>query len=223
MDGIGSFFEDFIASLPPGIEAIVISYPPDRALNYAELEDLVRSKLPVGRPYLLLGESFSGPIAISIAASNPEGLRGLVLVCSFARYPIPVPGAIRSLISRLPVSLVPISIVAQVLLGRHATPTLRAQLATAIAKVNPVVWRTRLRAALSADVTALLRNIEIPVLYLRAANDRVVPPRSSELISRLLAHTKIVEIEAPHFLLQAKPVESAARIAAFAHEVNDAV
>jgi pimeloyl-ACP methyl ester carboxylesterase len=107
MDGTGSLFSEFIAALPHGLEPIVVAYPIDRALDYADLVQLARESLPTDRPYLLVGESFSGPIAISLAASRPEGLRGLVLVCSFARSPMPVPNALRSLISRLPVKLIP--------------------------------------------------------------------------------------------------------------------
>lgn len=91
MHGTGELFAEFIAALPRAVESIVVSYPPDRPLNYAELEKLVRASLPVERPYVLLGESFSGPIAVSIAASKPAGLRGLMLVGSFVRNPTIVP------------------------------------------------------------------------------------------------------------------------------------
>jgi pimeloyl-ACP methyl ester carboxylesterase len=220
MDGTGSLFTEFIAALPRAVEAIVVRYPLDRAMNYAELEELVRASLPVERPFVLLGESFSGPIAVSIAASKPAGLRGLVLVCSFARNPLLVPSALCSVISRFPVGQVPIRIAAALLLGRYGSQTLRSRLAAEIAKVSPAVWRARLRAVLSADVTALLRNIEVPVLYLRATNDRVVSRRASKLVSRLLPSVKVVELEAPHFMLQAKPVESAARVEAFVRDVS---
>ena len=76
MDGSGSLFVEFIASLGLGVEAIVVSYPTDRPLGYPELETLVRAALPTQRPFVLVGESFSGPIAISLAASSPVGLGG---------------------------------------------------------------------------------------------------------------------------------------------------
>lgn len=220
MDGTGEFFAEFIAALPRGVESIVVKYPVDRALSYVELEELVRASLPVERPFILLGESFSGPIAVSLAATKPVGLCGLVLVCSFVRSPLPVPTVLASVISRFPVGLVPISIAAAILLGRYASQTLRARLAAAIAKVSPAVWRTRLRAVLSIDVGAHLLNINVPVIYLRAANDRVVSRRASELIGTLLPSVKFVELAAPHFMLQAKPVESAACVGAFAREVG---
>src|SRR5512143_111507 len=89
LDGTGRLFGDFIAALGQDIDVIVASYPADTPLDYAELEPLVRAMLPTDRDYVLLGESFSGPLAISLAASAPPGLRGLVLCCSVARSPLP--------------------------------------------------------------------------------------------------------------------------------------
>jgi pimeloyl-ACP methyl ester carboxylesterase len=84
MDGTGQLFDDLVAALGPGVETVVVSYPPDPALDYAQLEIIARSNLPPYQPFVLLGESFSGPIAVSIAASAPQNLRGLILCCSLS-------------------------------------------------------------------------------------------------------------------------------------------
>ena len=89
-----------------------------------------------------------------------------------------------------------------------------------MATVRPAVWRARLRAVLSADVAGRLSNVKVPVLYLRAENDRVVPRSAFEIIAHFLPKVSLVELEGPHFLLQAKPVESAAQVGAFAREVG---
>jgi len=82
------------------------------------------------------------------------------------------------------------------------------------------VWRARLRAVLSVDVTMRLSKVTVPVLYLRATEDRVVPRAASELISLTLPSVRVVEFESPHFMLQAKPAESAAQVQAFARELG---
>jgi pimeloyl-ACP methyl ester carboxylesterase len=220
MDGTGDLLTEFIAALPRGVECIVVKYPLDRDANYAELEKLVRASLPVEKPYVLLGESFSGPIAISIAASKPAGLRGLVLVCSFVRSPLLIPRALHALTSRFPVERVSVRIAATLLLGRYASQALRRRLAAAIAKVSPALWQARLQAVLSVDVAAHLRNVEVPALYLRATRDRVVSRRASRLIGRLLPNVRFVELQGPHFMLQAKPRESAAHVEAFVRDVS---
>ena len=220
MDGSGEFFTEFIAALPGAVAPIVVSYPPDRAMNYAELEKLARASLPDERPFVLLAESFSGPVAVAIAASKPAGLRGLVLVCSFVNSPLPVPRALQSVTSRFPIERVPVWIAAALLLGRYASRTLRGRLAAAIARVTPAVWRARLRAVLGVDVAAQLRNVEVPVLYLRAINDRIVSGRTSRVIGKLLPNARVVALKGPHFILQAKPVESAACVEAFVRDVS---
>ena len=73
MDGTGMELTDFVAALAPELEAIVVTYPNDRPMDYAGHEVVARASLPIDRPFVLLGESYSGPIAISIAASAPPG------------------------------------------------------------------------------------------------------------------------------------------------------
>src|SRR5690349_12020217 len=90
MDGTGKLLDDFAAALKPELDPIVLSYPGDRPLGYSELESLARAALPQDRPFVIVAESFSGPIAVAIGASQPAGLRGLILCCSFVRNPIPV-------------------------------------------------------------------------------------------------------------------------------------
>ena len=79
MDGSGLFFRDFIAALGPSVRTVVVAYPPDRALDYAALEAIAHQSIPADQPFILVGESFSGPIAIGLAALWPERLAGLVL------------------------------------------------------------------------------------------------------------------------------------------------
>jgi pimeloyl-ACP methyl ester carboxylesterase len=95
---------------------------------------------------------------------------------------------------------------------------MEAKLEQAIRVVSSEVWKARLSAVLAVDTTASLCLIRLPVLYLRASEDRVVFSSASAVISKHLRGMKVVEIEGPHFLLQAKPRESAAAVRAFANE-----
>jgi pimeloyl-ACP methyl ester carboxylesterase len=102
MDGTGELFAPFVAALGAGFEVRTVRYPGDHCGGYRELEEIARQAIPADRPYILLGESFSGPIAISIAASAPGQLRGLVLCCTFARNPRPALAALKPFIGALP-------------------------------------------------------------------------------------------------------------------------
>ena len=85
MDGTGQLFAPFLAELPSSWRSQVVTYPTDSPLDYAELAPRVRAACPSTGEFLVVAESFSGPLAILLAASNPPGLTGVVLVASFAR------------------------------------------------------------------------------------------------------------------------------------------
>lgn len=215
LDGTGLLFADFVAALGPDAKTIVVSYPTDLPLGYDELEPIARSFLPQDEPFFLLAESFSRPIAIAIAASSPPGMLGLVLCCSFARNPMPAFAPFRFALGAAPVRALPLALLGFFVLGRFATPALRAALAQPLALVAPAVLRARARAALSIDLVSLLPQIKLPVLYLRAGEDRIVSKASCDLVSSLLPQTAVVQLSAPHFLLQVQPKLAAAAVTEF--------
>jgi pimeloyl-ACP methyl ester carboxylesterase len=220
MDGTGELFAPFLAKLGPEFSVKVVRYPTNEPLGYAELEAVVRSELPPEGPFVILGESFSGPIAVSLAASGLPRLKGLVLCCTFVRNPRPIFGGLRSLLAVVPVTAVPGALLSWLLMGRFSSAALRSAFAKAVAQVSSSVLRARLRSVLAVDVSAHLRGATIPTLYLRASRDRVVPAGAARLVSRLKPDTCIAEVEAPHFLLQAAPSEAARLVRAFLHEVQ---
>ena len=215
MDGTAAPRADFAAALGPGIEPRIVSYPPDMALGYRELEARVRASLPTDRPYVLLGESFSGPIAISIAASRPPHLIGLILCVTFARNPLPVLGPMPWLLPLIPFGLAPMRVINAFLLGRFATAPLIEAVRITFDEVPTQTFKARLGAVARADMRPALTNVDVPVLYLRASEDRLVPRRCADAIARLATQTRIVDIEGPHTLLQVAPAAAAAVVKAF--------
>ena len=222
MDGTGALFEPFLAALGSRCNVKVVRYPTAEPMAYAELEAVAQAALPVEGPFVILGESFSGPIAISIAAACPSQLKGLILCCSFVRNPRPFFSGFKYFVGVLPVAIVPKAVLNYFLLGPFSTDALRLMLARAIAQVAPSVMRTRLRAVLTVNVSGKLSGLTVPVLYLRAAQDRVVPRAAAELVSKLNPRVRVVHLEAPHCLLQVAPVEAAQAIGAFVEAVQKA-
>ncbi len=219
LDGTGLLFSDFVSELGAEFETIVVRYPTDQCLSYAELESMVRASLPADRPFVLLGESFSGPIAIAISASRPRGLVGLILCGSFARYPRRLLARLRALVPVIPVKGRFVSLVGRVANRRGVSPALRSRLREVAAKVSSRVLRVRIGEVLRVDVRDKLSEIEVPILYLRASYDGVIPPRASEEIRRLVPMVRVVEFDAPHFLLQAVAPQAAVVVGEFAREV----
>ncbi len=218
LDGTGALFREFLQALDPAIRAAVLSYPCDRHIDYAGLEAVARSLLPRHDPFVLLGESFSGPIAIEIAASRPAGLRGLILVCSFARSPYAMLTALRPFIRFLPVRSLPAALLSLLAFGRFKTPEFTPALVQALAEVPPSIIRGRIGDVLGVDVSASLAHIDVPVLYLRASQDRLVPRSASKALAAI-PDIRFAEVEGPHFLLPTRPSGAAAHIHAFLREI----
>lgn len=220
MDGTGALFRHFVAALPRQTKIVLVRYPESAALGYEALEDSVRRVLPESEPFILVAESFSGPLAITVAAAEPPGLCGLVLCCTFASNPRPGLGWLQALLSRLPVKRMPVSMLGWFLMGRRGSKELRDELAVALSGVSPDALRARLRAVLSVDVTARLGRVSVPVLYLQATDDLVVPSIAAAQIASALPSATILSVDGPHFLLQTAAKAASSAIEAFADRIG---
>jgi pimeloyl-[acyl-carrier protein] methyl ester esterase len=214
MDGTGELFAPLLRALDPAIETVVVRYP-DTAGSYATHEEVVRALLPAGRPYVLLGESFSGPVAISLASAGASGCVGVILCVSFVTSPNPLLKPLRPLLSWWPPQRVPSFVAEPMLMGRFATAALRESHRRVLATVSPAALVARLQAIATVDVRAALQALEVPVLYLRATEDRLVPPSAGEQVLRLARHGRLVDMKGPHFLVQTAPERAAAEIRGF--------
>ncbi|MGH8036775.1 MAG: alpha/beta fold hydrolase [Stenotrophomonas sp.] len=221
LDATGTQHAAFCAALREhGVASTVIAYPVDRPLGYAALEAFVRQALPATQDYVLLGESFSGPLALAIAAQPPPRLRGMVLSTTFARSPWRALRAAQAALYRAPVRLLPMPILSWWLLGRWSTPALRAALAAALARVDADVLRTRAAAVLGVDHTVYATRVVLPSLCLHARNDRLLPGHCQRHLSRLLPAQCVRWFDGPHLLLQTRPQVAAAEVAAFVHSLT---
>jgi pimeloyl-ACP methyl ester carboxylesterase len=220
MDGTGDLFAPFIDAAKGLYRTQVVRYPTDQALDFEELHALVQSALPTDEPYVVLGESFSGPIAISLAAEAPPLMRGLVLCCTFARNPRPALVHVGALLPFVPFRWTPSAALGAALLGSFGTVALRAAIARAVGRVDSPVLRARFRSVLKADVSAKLALVKVPCLYLQALQDRLVPANAVAHIKSVLPEISVVQINAPHCLLQAVPAEAAYVVSSFIREVQ---
>jgi hypothetical protein len=76
LDGTGDLFQPLLSRLDRSIEPVVVRYPLAEPLGYEALTSIARRALPTTGPYVILGESFSGPIAVQLAAERSGELRG---------------------------------------------------------------------------------------------------------------------------------------------------
>jgi pimeloyl-ACP methyl ester carboxylesterase len=216
LDGTGRLFEPFVDAVGSQAPITVVDYASPEVARYADCRGVAERRLPHDEPFILVGESFSGPVAISIASTHPPGLRGLVLVGSFVSSPSPSLKYLSTFIPVVPTHSGPDWLRAFLLLGRSDTPALRRSVRDAMAKVTSRAVRTRLREIARVNVASELSAVRVPVLYLRATDDRLVPRSCGEEVVRLSRLATITEVTAPHLLLQCAPVECARLIADFA-------
>lgn len=215
IEGTGSLFEPFVSAIGTAFKVIVVRYPADAPLDYAATERIARQALPESGPFLLLGESFSGPIAISIAASRPPGLVGLVLCGTFVRNPRPLLVPVALFAKCLLPRLMPIALMRYLFLGRHETDYLSKLFARAVSQASAATYSARLEAILTVDVSAELKSVAVPVLNLWGVEDRVVPFRAAKQINVLRPDARLAQVEAPHGLLQTVPDEAVRLVRSF--------
>ncbi len=216
LDGTGRLFARLVEMLPAAIEPLVIPYPPDRALGYRELANAVRAQLPQGRRFVLLGESFSGPLAIQLAASKPADLAAVVLVASFHCRPVSaVLAAIEPLLRPFVGVQPPRFAIRRLLAGADAPSGLVDEVRAAVRGVRRPVLAARLREALKVDVSRELAACTLPVLHVTGRQDGLLRPGIAAEMQALLPSMETLELDAPHLVAQRRPAETSAAVAEF--------
>lgn len=215
LDGTGRLFAPLLQALPAHLRPTVVRYPPDVPLSYPALRERVRAELPRDGPYLLVGESFSGPVALWLAATAPEGLRGVVLAGSFVRSPAPLSALLAPFAAwvRMPT---PAWALRLALAGRDAPASLCQAVHDAVTSVDRRVLAQRAQEVLRVDARAALRACPAPLLYLAGRRDLIVPLRVARSLRRLRPDLELHVLDAPHLILQRQAAVAAELIAAFA-------
>lgn len=214
LDGTGLLLEDFKTALEHFCAVKLITYPTRDPLSYDQLLPLIKAELPAG-DFIAVGESFSGPLALRLALDAPPGLRGIVLGASFARLDLPLKSVLAGLAAFVPAHRIPGQVLAFALLGRSATPERRSRLAAALSGVSAEVLAARVKSALDVDLMSDMRRLALPLLYLKASADRLIPSSAARSMAAAAPGMTIQEIAAPHFLFQTAPEACAQAIRRF--------
>lgn len=213
LDGTGLLLTEFEESLSRHHAVSVMRYPPDMC-RYDELHRWLESQLP-GEPFVIVAESFSGPLAAMIASQAPNGLMGVVFVATFARSPLALPPFVARAMTVMPIrSAALVTMLQPLVMGRWANRSFTLRFQAAMHMVAGETMSKRLHEVLTVDARDLLRNMSLPFLYLRATQDRLVPRRASEDFD--LPHGSIIDLEGLHFLLQANPRQAFEAVMTFA-------
>jgi pimeloyl-[acyl-carrier protein] methyl ester esterase len=212
LDGSGELFAPLLQALGENVTTTVVRY--GNELTFDEYVESAAKALP--ERCVVIAESFSGPVAIAVAARHPGKVLGLVLCATFAVSPFrTLLRAARFVPARLfrPSPLTPAMVNHFCFNG--APISLRASPVAVLSTIPPAIMRARLSCLAAVDVRPLLSRVTSPVLYLRASSDRIVNSRLGRRLTSHLRSVTVKQIDGPHLLLQSRPAECAAEIASF--------
>lgn len=215
LDGTEIFFQPLLAALPGWIQPVVVTYPRAGCDTYADLLALIRRTTAGMSDYAVLGWSFSGPLALMLAAAEPERVRAVILSATFVRPPraalasgrfalhAPVIWTWRVL-RRLPLWLF-----------RPPTDAWRRAKNLTWQRVPAATLARRLHTVSRVDVRAELRTCRAPILCLAASHDGVVPAKNVAAILRVRPSVQVATIPGPHLAMFFAPSPAARAIAEF--------
>ena len=219
-DGTGRLFSPLHKQLSNSVETIVLSYPNNKPLAYSELCHLLKDELP-NTPYVLLGESFGGPLAMLLSKRADINLKGIILCGSFVKNPRPLltkilrpflkPSHFRK--------ATPLWFINTFLPGDSQDKNLLKNIQFAAHELTPEVYYYRLREIADVDVSDILKKCKLPILYLKANNDRIVSEASMKFVYELGREVTVESFDAPHMLLQTQPMQAANSIKSFLDKV----
>jgi pimeloyl-ACP methyl ester carboxylesterase len=221
MDGTGLLLKPFMDCFGRGVEAHLFDYPTDEIQSYEEIINHVEAVLPrYGEDFVILAESFGGPIALSLAQRGVPGLRALILVVTFAATP-------RHFLLRLTRFLpmvrllgmpVPRRFARRMMLGSKAPEETLDSLLEVFNMIDPAVFVSRLDEMWSLRLPQ--ETIDLPALYIQATNDRLLPDNAVDDIKALMPRLEIDRIEGPHMVLEVHPQTCARLVAGFLESLD---
>jgi pimeloyl-ACP methyl ester carboxylesterase len=174
--------------------------------------------------YILVGHSMGGKVAQLIASRKPRGLIGLVLVAPSPPSPLGLPLAVRQgMVHAYDRRESIIATVEQVLAPNGLEPEdLETVIADSLAGTPPAKEAWPLMTS-QEDISAAVADIDVPVLVLSGALDRVDPPEvlRRELLPRIPQARLRVLPQHGHLLPYEAPEEIADQVSAFALSLTE--
>jgi pimeloyl-ACP methyl ester carboxylesterase len=218
LDGTGLLTEEFAAGDWKGLAVQVIPIPKEGSQDYPALAKKIAADLPPG-PLILLGESFSSPLALRIAAQERQRVTALVLAGGFCSSPL---SPALSLIPVRPLFVIrpPATILRKFLAGPDAPKSLIQRLSKAIRSVSSGTLTERVRVILALQEKDCPAPEGMPTLLLQARQDAMIPWETQSRLERHFVEPTVVWIDSPHLLLATRPEACREAVLAFLNERN---
>jgi len=204
LDGTGKLFAPIIPLLEQHFELTIVTYPDLDSFN--DYIDCAQRQLPETPGFSLLAESFSGPVALALMARRPDQIGPSVLSATFARSPL---SALTRMANYIPEQVFSIGALREFVLDVYETEDedyseTQPLPLNVTEQLDGVLLKHRIEVLSRIDISAMLPDIEVPILYLYATRDRIVAETDAQMIEEYLPNVERVDIDAPHLLLQTR-------------------
>lgn len=223
LHGHGGLFAGLESALSETCLVQRVDLPQKGSQRYDKLAEWLANKLDEcadkNTKRILVAESFSGPLALRIAGMRPDLISGVVLAASFCDAPV-YPGI--ALLPLRPLFMVnpPKKALQHFLMGDDASKESIEELSAAIETVPSKTLARRVRTVLELEETDNPPLNGMPMLFLQAQYDNLVPWEAQQRLENLYPHADSHWIESPHLILQRHPSACAAHILTFIEELT---
>jgi pimeloyl-ACP methyl ester carboxylesterase len=212
LDGTGELFAHFVGALPEGVTARVVRYPADKPLSLSECVAIVRAAIGNDR-VILVAESFSGLVALQLLREGGVDVEKVIFVASFAAPPRPFLIWMKGLLPLFArgAALLPKVAWRFFCLGAGASKEEILWLRGVVTRVPSPVVAHRL-SLVAETVFEAVPPLGVPAFYLQPRDDKLVPASAAAALRPFFREFTLVQVEGPHFVLQARPQECATEI-----------
>jgi len=209
LDGTGKLFSPIIPLLEQHFELTIVTYPD--LDSFSDYIDCAQRQLPERPGFSLLAESFSGPVAMALMARLPDQIGASVLAATFVRSPL---AALTRMANYIPEQVFSIGALSEFVLDVYDTEDedfseTQPLPLNITEQLDGGLLKHRIAVLSRIDISAMLPDIEVPVLYLYALRDRIATEVDAQMIEEYLPDVNRVDIDAPHLLLQTRPQQCA--------------
>lgn len=224
MEGSGFFFKPLAEQLDERFDIEISAYPQDRPTSYEDLLPLVTERFPTDGPFIILGESYGGPLALMAASRAPINLLGVILVATFISSPVSrwLRWSAGTLCRPL-LALRPKKTLMRMFLSGGCPEKTVKWVHSHMPALPADVIRKRLVDTFDVDVTHELTHCPAPILYIKPSDDRLVGKKNLGKILTVRSDVDTVQINAPHMVLQCSPEESAKVIVEWVEKIGKEV
>lgn len=203
LHGSTALYDAFIALAPPWARCMPVPLPTLGDQSLDGLATTLEAELRRLEGFVLVAESFSGPIAVRLAARLGQKMALLALCNPLVEMPIALPAGLAA--SAATWRGMPAWTAAAVLaggdraLGKAALDGIRA--------LPKKVLEARLASAFTATADEIAPLLAAPLLAVLGTRDRLVSPARTRALLKGVPFATVVELDAPHLVVQTKPAE----------------